>query len=235
LLLFAASTSCSWAAGGPLAVLDSDGGTTLLPTGQVITPTLAPGSAYQRLATGLPQDGNADADSAMSSAISPDRSTLLVLTSGFNTGINFQDGGHSPILFPALDPLTGKPSALTPPGLSNGYNQSEFVFVYDLSSGYAVKIQKVEIPDTYDGIAWDPAGGRFYGSGGIDDRILVYKNGVARPRVAYVPDAPFIILNHNANGTLPVPSYHGAGLANTPAAHGPYAALVTAITPAATV
>jgi hypothetical protein len=39
-------------------------GRELLPTGKYITPTAAPGSFYQVLATGLRPDGNADADGA---------------------------------------------------------------------------------------------------------------------------------------------------------------------------
>jgi DNA-binding beta-propeller fold protein YncE len=215
---------------------------------------------YQRLATGLRPDGNADADSAMSSAISPDGKTLLVLTSGFNTGFGHQVNNAPPTLaglnstngvaylppdpwlFPAIDPLTGKLTSLTnSSGLSNGPNQTEFVFVYDVSSGYAVKRQQILLPDSYNGLVWAPAGDRFYVSGGIDDRILIYKNTGApssgAPNIAYVPDAPFIVLGHNPNDTLPVPTYKGGSLASTPLgkATGAVGTLVTAITTAATV
>jgi YVTN family beta-propeller protein len=236
----------------------ADGGPALLPTGQYITPTLAPGSAYQRLSTGLRPDGNADADSAMSSAISPDGKTLLVLTSGFNTGENAQTvspppapavlgatngvAPPNPLNFPAIDPLTGLLTSVTnSKGLSNGPNQTEFVFIYDVSSGSAIKRQQILLPDSYSGLAWDPAGNRFYVSGGIDDRILIYKNTAApsggAPNFAYAPDAPFIILNHNPNDTLPVPTYKGGSLATTPLAKatGAIGTLVTAITTAATV
>jgi DNA-binding beta-propeller fold protein YncE len=217
-----------------------NGGNALLPTGQYITPTLAPGSVYQRLSTGLRTDGNADADSAMSSAISPDGKTLLVLTSGFNTGLSQQTNYPTPtqaflnanngifpqpdpLLFPAIDPLTGKLATLAQSAnLSNGPNQSEFVFVYDVSSGSAVKRQMIELPDSFNGIVWDPSGQRFYVSGGIDDRILIYKNSGApstgAPNIAYVPDAPFIVLGHNPNDSLPVPTYKGSSLAYTPLA-----------------
>jgi len=188
----------------------------LLPTGQIISATAAPGAQYQRLATGLRPDGNADADSAMTSVLSPDGTTLLVLTSGFNTAINYQAKNGAPILFPVLSPVTGKPSMFRNPvtgQMASGYNQAEFVFVYDVSSGRPVKTQQIPIPDTFVGLAWDPAGSRFYVSGGIDDRILIFK--ASGSPVQYVPDAPFIVLNHNSNDTLPIPSYNGGILANT--------------------
>jgi hypothetical protein len=41
------------------------GGASILPTGQVLTPTAAPGSTIQVLSTGLREDGNADAAQAV--------------------------------------------------------------------------------------------------------------------------------------------------------------------------
>ena len=43
----------------------------ILPTGQVITPTAALGSTIQFLSTGLRADGNADAAEAVNTALSP--------------------------------------------------------------------------------------------------------------------------------------------------------------------
>ena len=208
---------------------------------------LAAGSTYQRLETGLRPDGNADADSAMSSAISPDGKTLVVLTSGFNTGISYQikaptpSGAYlnanngvypqpNPILIPALDPLTGKRVSLKDSaGLSNGPNQTEWVFVYDVTSGHAYNVQRIALPDAYNGIVWSPAGDRFYVSGGIDDRILVYKKKpiAGASTIAYVPDAPFLILGHNQNDTQPVPTYKGSSLGHAPVAFGPQAPFIT--------
>src|SRR5215472_11023229 len=70
----------------------------ILPTGQVITPTAAPGSTLQVLSTGLRQDGNADAAQAVNTALSPDGKTLLILTSGWNNGDRRTDG--TSITFP---------------------------------------------------------------------------------------------------------------------------------------
>ncbi len=201
----------------PMAVSGSNGGPALIPTGQYITATAAPGSSYQRLYTGLRSDGNADADDAVSSALSPDGKTLLVLTTGFNTSINYESG--APILFPVLSPITGQPSTFTNPTTgqsAQGYNQAEFVFVYDVTSGVARQRQRIPIPDTFEGLAWDPSGSRFFVSGGIDDRILIFKEHPgAGASALYQPDAPFVILNHNSNDTAPIPSYNGGLLAGT--------------------
>jgi YVTN family beta-propeller protein len=201
-VLFAASTTLSAATTMPVGGTDANA---LLPTGQYLTATAAPGAIYQRLATGLRADGNADADSAMSSALSPDGKTLLVLTSGFNTGFDYQTSPYAPIDFPTYDPVTGQ--------TSGSYNQAEFVFVYDVSSGRPVKIQEIPIINTFVGLVWDPSGTKFYVSGAGDDRVLIFQ--ASGSPVQYVPSAPFIILNHNSNDTAPVPTYNGGILANT--------------------
>src|SRR5215472_4018874 len=81
------------------------GDRSILPTGQVITPTAAPGASIQVLSTGLRADGNADAAEAVNTALSPDGHTLLVLTSGWNRDNHLIDG--TPITYPTLDPNTG--------------------------------------------------------------------------------------------------------------------------------
>ncbi|MEH2320190.1 alkaline phosphatase family protein [Nostoc sp.] len=181
------------------------GGGALLPTGQIITPAAAPGSIFAPLATGLRTDNNADAAEAVSTALSPNGKTLLVLTSGYNQNFKNENTG-STFTYPVLDPLTGKPSGTTTP-------KAEWVFVYDVSSGKLVKRQQINIPNTYNGLAWNKDGSRFFVSGGIDDRIYVYASNGTK----YVPQAPFILLGHNSNPTAPFPSYDGGLLKNTPA------------------
>ena len=131
--------------------------------------------------------------------------TLLVLTTGFNIATFYVSG--APITSVVYDPLTGLPATTLP--------QSEWVFVYDVSSGTPRKIQQIAIPNTFEGLAWDPHDGRrFFVSAGIDDRILVYFNGDGK---TYAPQAPYIILGHNSNDTKPIPNYDGGLLAGTPA------------------
>jgi YVTN family beta-propeller protein len=177
----------------------------LLPTGQFITPTAAPGSSIQVLATGLRADGNADASDAVNSALSPDGKTLLVLTSGWNRNNKKLDG--TPITFPTLDPMTGAAVGTT--------GNDEWVFVFQIgNNGAATKLQQINIPDTYSGLTWGPDGSRFYISGGDDDRVYVYKPSGSQ----YVPDTPFILLGHNSNQTAPIPHYDGSLLKGTKAA-----------------
>jgi len=177
----------------------------ILPTGQVITPTAAPGSTLQVLSTGLRADGDADAAEAVNTALSPDGKTLLVLTSGWNKSNRLPSG--TLITFPALDPNTGASMDTTA--------LSEWVFVYSLNSnGSVTKLQQISIPSTYSGLRWAPDGGRFYVSGGQDDRVYVYKSNGSE----FVPDTPFVLLGHNSNQNAPFPNYDGSILKGTKAA-----------------
>ncbi|MGB7846324.1 MAG: alkaline phosphatase family protein [Candidatus Acidiferrum sp.] len=177
----------------------------ILPSGQVITPTAAPGSTIQVLSTGLRADGNADAAEAVKTALSSDGQTLLVLTSGWNKNNRLPDG--TSLRFPTLDPITG--AAVGTTGLS------EWVFVYAVNhDGSLTKQQQISVPSTYSGLAWAPDGTRFYVSGGEDDRVYVYKSIGSQ----FVPDVPFILLGHNSNATAPFPNYDGSILKGTKAA-----------------
>ncbi|GAC1310389.1 MAG: alkaline phosphatase family protein [Vulcanimicrobiaceae bacterium] len=243
--------SVTGADAGPhrLTIGGQGAGPASIPTGQFITPTSAPGSTFFPFSTGLRPDDNADAAEAVATALSPDGTTMLVLTSGYNQ--NFRTVAGAPIVHPVLDPISGAPSAVTTP-------KSEWVFVYDVTGPTPTKIQQIGIPDTYNGIVWDPSGKRFFVSGGISDRIMVYASATAdasdasgasadpltsstesrgRARVRnvarkrgdsaasdpYKLDAPFILLGHNTNETAPVPSFDGGRLKDARAnvaAHG---------------
>ncbi len=195
----------------PNPVGNFDGGS-LLPTGQTITPAAAPGSTFDRLATGATQDGDADAAEAVTTALSPDGKTLLVLTSGYNQNFKNETTGAN-ITYPVLDPVTGKPATDPATGTPLTTTKAEWVFVFDVSSGSLVKQQQINIPNTYNGLTWSPDGKSFYVSGGIDDRVYVYTlNGNK-----YVAEAPFILLGHNSDQTAPFPKYDGGLLKNTPA------------------
>jgi YVTN family beta-propeller protein len=122
---------------------------TLLPTGKRITPTAAPGSRFQPLNPGLKAFPDFVAGQAISTAVSPDQKTLLILTSGFNR-INGADG--NPI-----------PDA-----------SEEYVFVYDISHVEATQIQVLKVPDTFAGLAFSPDCKQFYVSGGKDDNIHIF-------------------------------------------------------------
>ncbi|MEA5504629.1 beta-propeller fold lactonase family protein [Halotia wernerae UHCC 0503] len=193
------------------------GDVSVLPTGKIITPTATPGSTFEILSTKVRADGTANANGAVATAISPDQKTLLVLTSGYNKNFRNQTTGES-ITYPVIDPVTGQNSDVTT-------NKAEWIFVYDISSNKLVKKQQINIPNTFNGLAWSPDGQKFYISAGIDDRICVYRAAGNN----YVPDTPFILLGHNSNQTAPFPSYDGGLLKNTPAAAANPGAVVAGI------
>lgn len=126
-----------------------------VPTGMRITPTAAPGSTLQYLNPDLPGMPEYLADHPISTAISPDSSTLLVLTSGYNRVADIK--AHSV------------------PALSN-----EYVFIYDITQNPPAKRQVLQIPNTYMGMAWAPDGKSFYVSGGMNDNVHIFTQGEDR-------------------------------------------------------
>ncbi|MFI4974431.1 MAG: hypothetical protein ACHP84_07835 [Caulobacterales bacterium] len=136
------------AVGTSIAAADPAAGE-FTPTGQLITPTAAPGALFQALNPDLPADPAFTAGQAAALARSPDGKTLLILTSGFNR-------------------------AFGPDGKFIADRSMEYVFVYDVSGAAPAKRQVIEIPNSFYGIAWSPAGDRFYVSGGVDDDVMEF-------------------------------------------------------------
>ena len=120
-----------------------------LPDGQSITPTAAPGAVFSLLNPGLADYPDFTAGQAVTSILSPDGTTLMVLTSGFNR--NFDANGKLIV------------------GDSN-----EYVFVFDIASGAPAQKQVIQVPNAYSGIAFAPDGAHFYVSGGKDDSVHTY-------------------------------------------------------------
>ena len=102
-----------------------------------ITPTAAPGTEFNPLNPDLPTRPDYLADHAVSTALSPNGETLLVLTSGYN-----RNNGPTGQRLPA--------------------ESNEYVFVYDVRGGHPVKQQVLQVPNTFAGIAWSPKGNEFY-------------------------------------------------------------------------
>src|SRR5215831_12145 len=121
----------------------------VVPTGKAITPTAAPGSTFHTLNPGLAQFPNFVVGQAVTTAVSPNGKTLLILTSGFN--LNNDTNGNQ------------VNSAST-----------EYVFVFDISVNPPVKKQVLQIPNSFNGMVWNPSGKEFYVSGGPDDDVLVF-------------------------------------------------------------
>jgi YVTN family beta-propeller protein len=190
-----------------LAGMQADLGDGFIPTGFRITPDAAPGARFERLVTGLRADGNADAAEASATALSPDGSTLLVLTSGYN--LNFKTESGTPLVYRPVDPATGKPDPAASP-----VPKAEWVFAYDVSHGPPQKLQQIPLPDTYDGLAWRHDGRAFFVSGGVDDRVYEFDRAPKAGSDAFVP-APAFVLGHDSNDAQPIPAYDGGILKKT--------------------
>jgi len=126
----------------------------VLPTGMTITPMAAPGAFFVPLNPDLPGLPSFVAGQPVTTAVSPDGTTLLVLTSGYNRMDNAS--GHK-----------------------IKKDSNEYVFIFDISQQQPRKLQVLQVPNTFDGIAWNPDGAQFYVSGGVDDNVHTFasRNG----------------------------------------------------------
>ena len=132
-----------WAENKPITA------TSLLPTGKRITPLATPGARFEPLNPELPDFPKFVAGQALSSSLSPDGRTLLILTSGFNRNKGADDK--------QIDAAS-----------------EEYVFVYDVSSGAPRKTQVLKVPNSFAGLAFSQDRRRFYVSGGVDDNLHAF-------------------------------------------------------------
>lgn len=138
--------SCS----APLrAADDDDDRSSVLPTGKRITPSAAPGAHFETLNPALPDFPDFVAGQAISTTLSPDGHTLLILTSGYN--------------------LNEGPDGKNVPDASQ-----EYVFVYDISGKMPAQRQVLKVPNTFAGICFSPDGKEFYVTGGKDDNVHTF-------------------------------------------------------------
>ena len=154
-------------------------------TGQQINPLAPAGSQFVWLNPELTAMPDWYAGQAATALVSPDNQTLLVLTTGYNRVYT-----------------SSVPSGPFPwdTALSN-----EYVFVYDISNQTPNLRQVLQIPNTYFGIAFDPASyspnaapgtkKRFYVAGGEDDNIhtISLTNGQWAEES---PAAPALTMHH---------------------------------------
>jgi YVTN family beta-propeller protein len=124
-------------------------GRQLLPTGQSISPLSAPGAKIVDLNPGLSDLPDFVAGGGITTVLSPDQKTLLVLTSGFNL-------------------------ATITPGDKKSLDSDQYIFVFDVSAEQPQPKQVIRVPNTFAGIAFDPAGQKFYVGGGKDDNLHTY-------------------------------------------------------------
>ncbi|MBV9404889.1 MAG: hypothetical protein JO211_06065 [Acidobacteriaceae bacterium] len=118
-------------------------------TGQQITPLAPRGARFTYLNPGLAAYPNEVAGFGVTAVTSPDKKTLLVLT-------------------------TGDYGIYTPTGARDTASSTDWVFVFDITGPLPVQKQAIQISNTYNGIVFDPAGTAFYVAGGRDDNMHVY-------------------------------------------------------------
>jgi DNA-binding beta-propeller fold protein YncE len=97
----------------------------------------------------LPDAPGFTAGQAVTTAISPDGRTLLILTSGYN--VRYDASGS---LIPQ--------------------DSNEYVFVYDITAPLPKKTQVLKVPTAFNGLTWNPKGDEFYVSGGEGDNVHVF-------------------------------------------------------------
>ena len=167
----------------------------ILSTNQLITPLAPRGARFEPLNPGLSDNPSYTVGQAVSTVVSPDGKTLLILTSGYNLE-NYSSG-------PNL-------------GSTNPADSTEFVFVFDISGPTPLQKQAIPVPNTYNGIAFDPSGQEFYVSGGDNDNVHFYavKAGV------WAESGSPVALGHLALANPATGSSGGLGLITKPEAAG---------------
>lgn len=163
---------------------------TITSSGQRLTPTAARGAHFEPLDPGLAAFPRYTAGQAVTTTVSPDGKTLLILTSGYNL---IEDAHDKNI-----------------PSASN-----EYVFVEDIAHDTPVRKQVLQVPNTFLGVTFGPHGRHFYVSGGDDDDVHVF----ARSAGLWAEQGPPIPLGHLALAKPPL-FLGGNGLKVKPEAAG---------------
>jgi YVTN family beta-propeller protein len=117
--------------------------------GEQITPLAPRGARFTYLNPGLANYPEHFVGQAVTAVASPDHKTLLVLTTG-DYGIYDSQGK--------------KDTAAS----------TDWVFVFDTTGTTPVQKQAIQVPNTYNGIVFDPNGRAFYVAGGLNDNVHTY-------------------------------------------------------------
>jgi len=144
-----------------------------LPTGQYVTPTMMDDAVQQYLNPHLAAYPNFVAGEAVRSQLSPDGTTLAILTAGQN-------------------------SLYKPDGTIDVANSTQFIFLYNVdgaNKANPVLTQVIQQVNSHVGLVFSPDGSKLYAAGGVDDVVYVY----ARSGASWVP-AGQIALGHLGKG-----------------------------------
>ncbi|HKE83119.1 MAG TPA: bifunctional YncE family protein/alkaline phosphatase family protein [Vicinamibacterales bacterium] len=162
-------------------------------SGQYITPTAIKDSEQLFLNPGLPAYPNFIAGEAVRSKLSPDGTTLAILTAGHN-------------------------SVVKPDGTNDVPNSTQFIFIYNVAGANQSKpllTQVIKQVNAHVGLVFSPDGNTLYAAGGNDDAVYVYtKSGSG-----FAAAAP-IALGHYPPGATGSARNKGIGLGVQPNASG---------------
>lgn len=165
----------------------------VLPTGQYITPTAISGALQQFLNPGLLGYPNFVAGEAVRSQLSPDGTTLAVITAGQN-------------------------SLYKPDGAVDVANSTQFVFLYNVEGANKARpalAQVIQQTNAHVGLVFSPDGETLYAAGGNDDAVYVY----TRSGSTFMAAMP-IALGHFAPGATGGARNKGVGVSVQPNASG---------------
>src|SRR5262245_49594636 len=164
-----------------------------LATGQFISPSAIDDSVQQPLNPGLAAYPNFIAGEAVRSQLSPDGTTLAVLTAGQN-------------------------SLYKPDGTVDTANSTQYIFLYNVADANSARPelkQVIKQTNAHVGLVFSPDGNTLYAAGGNDDAVYVYtKSGDSF--TAAMP----IALGHFAPGATGSARNKGVGISVQPNASG---------------
>ncbi len=166
----------------------------ILSTGQRITPLAPRGARFEPLNPNLADNPEYTVGQAVSTTVSPDGKTLLILTSGYNRE-NYPDGAKA--------------------GKTNPTDSTEWVFVFDISGPTPLQKQAIPVTDSYSGIVFSPDGNSFFVPGGDKDNLQIYAQKAGTWSLAQT-----VALGHLAKASAATGSSGGLGLATPPEAAG---------------
>jgi YVTN family beta-propeller protein len=154
-----------------------------------VTPTAIKGSVQQFLNPGLSAYPDFVAGEAVRSQLSPDGSTLAIITAGQN-------------------------SLYKPDGTVDTAASTQFIFLYNVEGPNKAKpvlLQVIKQVNAHVGLVFSPDGNTLYAAGGADDAVYVYTKGGS----GFTPAAP-IALGHYPPGATGSARNKGVGLSVQP-------------------
>jgi DNA-binding beta-propeller fold protein YncE len=176
-------------------LIDGNDGVLPTPPGLYVTPTAPLTSAMQRpLNPGLANYPGYVAGEAVKAVVSPDGTTLAILTAGFNSLYNAS-------------------------GVVDTEASTQFIFLYDVSGvnkTSPVLKQVIQQVNSHVGLVWAPNSQTLYAAGGCDDAVYAY----SKTGSSFVQSAK-ISLGHAPNGCIANSANRtGLGLSVEPNAAG---------------